>query len=315
MIASFLCTLTLLGELPPLRLELLEGRARCVDGAGVGEWTTPGVRAYEGPGYLECAALSRVDLRWSGVASLSIEGPAAFEWRSARGLNGALCVELLRVGNANFEVRRGPVRIALPEGWVIDVERGAGSLRRLPDGRIEVDYDAGAPLLLAHEDEHGAVRPPWTLLPGGHVRLDARTGAPTAVRRSEGRVLANWERPENEVREARARCAPWTAFAWPWNVEAMEAPPAAEPPSTFAGSANAEHAPIVERGLLDVPQAPVLEFVAPPAAPSIEVPSIATPSIATPSIEVPIEQLELPPPLENPWRLAPWGAPWNNGTR
>ncbi|MCC7013440.1 MAG: hypothetical protein IT454_12825 [Planctomycetes bacterium] len=210
-----LVLLALANELPPLSVHVLAGRVEVAHAGGIREiGVSSGETLFDGPGYLEAGALARVDMRWTAVGSLGFNGRAAFEWRPAHDDPGVLFFDLVRVDDAHFEVRRGPIRVAVPGGWLLHVERGALFLRLMPDGRYELELAAGAPLLVSLESAPGAVRPPWTVLPGARLRLDARE---LSENKRSVRLDA---RPEARAIERDPRHAPWTAFSWPWEDDA-----------------------------------------------------------------------------------------------
>jgi hypothetical protein len=224
MLGAVLLALVQLSDLPPLRLELLDGRAELATERGVVELDARHARReHAGPGYLEAGALARLSLRWSQCATLALEGPTALEWRASSGPKGGLFVEVVRIDRANLEVRRGPVRFALPGGWHAHLEHGAAFLRELSDGSLELEHAAGAPILLSLEREGGAVRPPWTVLPGARVRLGRSAAEPEPTASSRARVLSTWTRDEARVREARVERAPWSSCSWPWKGPATAA--------------------------------------------------------------------------------------------
>jgi hypothetical protein len=236
-------------ELPPLRVEVLEGRAELASAEGVDSLIGPGAdRDHEGPGYVRSSVLSRLSLRWRGAATIELEGAASLEWRTSERSRG-LSIELEHVDRANLEVRRGPLRLALPGGWLAHLDQGAAFVRQLPDGSVELEHAAGAPILLSriapHGDASNGIRPPWTVLPGARIRLDAEGDAPRTLNGARARVLEIWARSEAEVRELEPRREPWNGFAWPWDAAVAPIGPLEQArPGPLAGaSSRSRHAP------------------------------------------------------------------------
>ncbi len=205
------------GDLAPARIELATGRADLALPSGVETLLGGGdARVVDGPAYLEIGPASRLALRWRGEASLELRGSSALEWRAP--LDGAgVMVTAWRVSELDFEVRRGPLRLDLGGGWRVELDVGAAGVRRLADGRLELRHVAGAPLALFHRSASGLVSPPWTVLPGAHVRLEAGA-TPTFVQGpAPARPKAAFERHDE--------APPWSDFAWPWGRSSRESAP------------------------------------------------------------------------------------------
>jgi hypothetical protein len=187
--------------LPPVSIDVLEGRVELASESGV-ERRDGGGRELvrDGPAYFEAGATARVRLRWRSCASLELAGPAAFEWRESHGPSGGLYLDVKRIERADVEVRRGPLRLELPGGWLVHLARGAAHLQRRPDGSYDVEHVAGAPLLVGYEPASGQVRPPQTVLPGATIHLAAERVAGTLPADSPGET----------------KHAPWTGSSWPW---------------------------------------------------------------------------------------------------
>jgi hypothetical protein len=205
---AWLLALAAGGDLAPARIELAAGRADLAGPEGVVTLLGGGeAREVVGPAYLELGAASRLALRWRGEASLEVRGSSALEWRAP--LDGAgVLVIAWRVSELDFEVRRGPLRLDLGSGWRIELDVGAAGIRRLADGRLELRHVAGAPLALFHQSASGLVSPPWTVLPGSQVRLEASTAPAIVQGPAPTRAKASPERHDD--------APPWSDFAWPW---------------------------------------------------------------------------------------------------
>jgi hypothetical protein len=217
-------------DLPPLRLEVLEGRAELATESGVHALEGPEAeREHFGPGFVRSSALSRVSLRWRGAATLDLEGAASVEWRASERSQG-LSITLESLDRATLEVRRGPLRIELPGGWLAHLRFGAAFVRHLPDGSVRFEHVAGAPILLSRTDARDGARPPWTVLPGARLRLEESGEVPRSVGGARSRVIEVWARADDGARESEPRGTPWTGFAWPWG-EPAERKVALEPRS------------------------------------------------------------------------------------
>jgi len=222
MLPALLMLTALPGDLGVARLELSSGRADIVSAAGVTSLVgRSAARDVDGRAYVELGAASQLALRWRGEASLELRGAAAVEWRAPADQRGVLFTAW-RVSELDFEVRRGPLRLDVGGGWRLELDVGAAGLRTLADGRLEVRHVAGAPLRIARDLGDGLVTPPWTLLPGGEVRLDAGAASSASAHglgsgaEFRGRALG----PPAPGSERFAPAQPWAQFAWPW------APPA-----------------------------------------------------------------------------------------
>jgi hypothetical protein len=188
-----------------------EGRAWLVSRSQSGASLRQGQRAFapaEG-GHLEIRAGSRAVVRWPGRASLSIEGPAAVEWRAGqdperaeaatRALpGGGLDIHLHDLRRAAFEGRRGEHRLFLGRDWVVPVDGQALRVEQCSTEAVRVEHQAGAPLALRWGTTTGWARPDLRLRAGQSVALGA--GPPTRVDRT-----AETER--------------WDRGAWPWRTE------------------------------------------------------------------------------------------------
>lgn len=205
----------LVGDHPTLRLDVLEGRVRAAHGQGI-ETLAPGSSDWaHGPaGYLEAAPLARVRLRWLGSASAELEGAHAFSWEPARAEGRGLTLAFGGLSDARLEVREGPLRFELPSGWRGLCPRGTLRLRSVGEGVIELELLAGAPLLLSPPGAAGAVRPPWTVLPGARVRLLGTDARPRSL---GGKLRAPESAAGVPGLAAPVAERPWNGFAWPWS--------------------------------------------------------------------------------------------------
>ena len=149
-------------------LRVVTGRAELATADGV-RTLTPSSGAVElsDPTYAEAGALSELELRWSGVASAEIEGPAALEVGPGERLH------LVRFHRAEVEVRRGSLTLLVGEACVLELSGGAVSLRELPEGGLELRNRGGRALRVRLS---GSSRE-RTLEPGETVRLRRRAPA------------------------------------------------------------------------------------------------------------------------------------------
>ncbi|MBM3986675.1 MAG: hypothetical protein FJ294_01805 [Planctomycetes bacterium] len=219
LVAVSLCALA--GDPPRLRLDMLAGRVRAAHSGGVetlasgaSDWT------HGASGYLESSTLSRLRMRWLGSASLDIEGALALSWRPSREEGRGLTLDFGRLERAELEVREGPLRFELASGWRGLCPRGALALRAGTGDVIELELRSGAPLLLSPPSCVGAVRPPWTVLPGARVRL---LGSDPRPRITAGKLRSPEGVPWTPGLQAPVRERPWRGFHWPWPAPAANA--------------------------------------------------------------------------------------------
>jgi hypothetical protein len=234
---------------PSARVELLEGRAFLAGPDGVRElFRAGGDLDVGGAGHLELGAHSRAALRWSATASLIVLGPAVVEWGPVEGSRTLLECRFAELSEAHLEVRRGPVRLAFPGGWSASIESGAGFVRGLSGGGVELHHDAGLPLLIAAPHARAEVRPPWVVLAGAWLRLLPGELHPVVLPGSRARLLDPFAR-RGSGPSSDALLPAWEGFAWPWEGLAVaQAPPAPadEPPGETGGEPVGE--PVDEAG-------------------------------------------------------------------
>jgi hypothetical protein len=140
------------------------GRAELVLGRELLAFTpATGPRALAGPAFVELGARGVLELRWSGLASATVSGPAALEV----GTGEPARLQLVRLAAAEIEARRGTLALELAGGVRLTVERCALGVRALPDGAIELLHRGGAALRVLRP---GARRELW-LRPGERLRL------------------------------------------------------------------------------------------------------------------------------------------------
>ncbi len=209
--------LALAGD-PVLRLDVLEGRVRVAHASGTASLPLGAMDWPHGPsGYLESSTLARLRLRWLGSASIELEGAQALSWRPARTEGAGLWLAFSGLDETHLEVREGPLRFELPGGWRGLCSKGTLSLRAGAEGLVDLELLAGAPLLLSPPSAPGAVRPPWTVLPGARVRLLVQDARPRVV---SGKVRAPDFAPGAPPMSAPVGERPWSGFAWPWTASA-----------------------------------------------------------------------------------------------
>lgn len=204
------------------RVEVLAGRALLAQEGGVRRLIPElGSLPVRGPAYVETGPGSRIVVRWRGAATLHMSGEGAVEWE---GSTGALAWTLAGVESAHVEVRRGPLAMALPGGWEVELPRGACFLASRPDGSLELRHDAGLPLRLVPPRDAGFAAPPYTVLAGARLALAAGARTPESLAGRRPRVLAPYGLSQ-EPRGGPGRPA-WSGFAWPWNpaLEPTEEP-------------------------------------------------------------------------------------------
>ncbi len=212
LVAISLCALA--GDLPALRLDVLEGRVRVAHEQGTASLPVGAVDWVHGPsGYLESSTLARLRLRWLGAASMELEGAHALAWQPARAEGSGLWLSFSGLDEARLEVREGPLRFELPSGWRGLCSKGTLALRSGVDGHVDLELLAGAPLLLSPPSSPGAVRPPWTVLPGARVRLLCGDPRPRVV---AGKLRAPDPAPGAPAMAAPVGERPWSGFEWPW---------------------------------------------------------------------------------------------------
>lgn len=126
---------------PTPRLSVAEGSARLVDGGEVraldrrsGTVTVAGKTAY-----VECGARSELELVWRGLASVELEGPAAFEF----GATPHLVLESFRT--AELEARRGRFTVEVAGTALFELDGNAVQLVSTAAG-LELLNRGGTPL-------------------------------------------------------------------------------------------------------------------------------------------------------------------------
>lgn len=299
---ALLAALTQGADGPSLRV--LAGRVVLARPEGIERRTTEDKLTWlDARGYLESSATSRFEMSWDGAASLECSGPTTIEWREATSERGGVYLDLLRVERLHLEVRRGPLRCVLPGGWIFNLEHGASFLRRLPDGHFELEHGAGAPLLVAREARSGDVRPPWTVLPGAKVRLEADALA------GHRRVLAPPQAMARAKDPMPSPSTPWASFRWPWD-DPTWAPLTIEVPTGAAAVrwGTPDPTPFGWIGTSDTtPTAPVVgsETVPPTDA------NPAALSDATPEPQNTADAATTPAKGERALRMTPWGPRWS----
>ena len=236
---------------PPVALiELRAGRASVAQRGSLAALVRGAAPlALAGRAHLSVAAGGEVDLRWSARASLRLFGPAALEWEAPGG-DEPLRLSFQALGRADIEVRRGRLRLLLPQDWVADLERGSFALSACATGGAVLAQRAGAPARLFWTGSAADAPPAAILGPGGEARLQ---GGRRALPRRDPEVgpwaAPRWPwgadgRPRPPARDGLA--PPWPAAEWPWGSPAPERTPAwsrvtwpwAEPPSTPGGAAS-----------------------------------------------------------------------------
>lgn len=263
------------------RLELVQGRAILATDSGprrLGRLS--GAVLLAGPGHLELAAGSTAELAWPGLASLRLEGPGSLAWQSLTPQE-PLLLELRSLASAELEVRRGPLRVDLPQDWRLGLHTGAYSLEALPGGATVLQHRAGRPARLTWVGGEGYAPPPATLRAGERARLAGGHAAPPA---SDPSASAGPWQLQDWPWAAPERGAPtWDAWAWPWE-EARTSRPGT-----------------VESDLLE-PQVAEPELVEPASsdAPLAELPR--------PSALEPADPPSPGPPRAEPWES--WSWPW-----
>jgi len=249
------------GPVPDAQLEVLEGRASLAGALGVYELRAGRPpQTLAGPGYLEVAPLSRVSLHWRQTGSLLVQGPATLEWNPGP---ERLTWRFHEVARTHLEVRSRDVRLELPGGWVAVFEYGASYLRGRPGGGVEFHHDAGLPVLLRGPARASGTRPPWTVLAGARLLLEAGRERPATLAGTEGRLLEPYGRPESQALERAVPGHPWTGFTWPWRARTAQPAAApsterdrpAEPAAGAAGDGAPQRAPVAPRPIAPSPDA------------------------------------------------------------
>ena len=202
------------------RVQVAHGRGSLATPSGV-QVLTPGdaIARIAARGHFELSVRGQAQLRWERVGSLDLRGPANVEWSCAP--QGRSEATLLEFQDVHVELRRGPLLLHLPGGWRLLMEGGASHLALSPAG-LDIEHDAGRPLLLLRPAPPDQVRPPVTLLPGARVRL---SGAECKEWGDARRALDSFARADGGVEEERRVNGRWNGFAWPWKKLAPLAAP------------------------------------------------------------------------------------------
>ncbi len=161
--------------LPPGELVVLTGSARIFEQGGKGGQLRPshGSRTFAQPVYIELGVASSLELRFEGLSSLRLEGPAAFEWRPAsKAIEANMEWVVHRARKMDAELRRGQVRMSFEEqAWRLDLGKGAYHFDCLPSKEIQVVHHGGQAIRVRTT----VVRKPGTwparILPTSGLRL------------------------------------------------------------------------------------------------------------------------------------------------
>lgn len=200
----------------PVRVEAVRGRVMLVTDAV--ETVRPGHPAIaSGTAHLEIGAGAEACVVWPGCARLRVWGPASFEWSGAadaRESNHALSIAAFEVGRIESLVERGELALALPDGWVAKLERGAVALGAGAGGRTWIESRAGESVRVVNTSPF-PVRPPLETRPGVRVVLGDPRAEPLRV-------------------ERRAPSA-WRFVEWPFGAPAVTKPE----PATGSSRASA----------------------------------------------------------------------------
>ena len=164
---------------PGVELELRSGRAQVVEGGAVAVLTSSAPsRVLVGPTLVEVGARSEALVTWRGIGSLRVRGKAAFHVAQERAEpdesdesdelaendetvaeeeDGPTTprVSLSFLRSAEVELRRGALRLDLPRGFTLDLDRAALALREFADGRVEVTHRGGLPVRIRRTDGTG----------------------------------------------------------------------------------------------------------------------------------------------------------------
>jgi len=119
-----------------------------------------GPRALAGGVFVQASARSDLELRWPGKASVRLAGPAAFALETAGRL------ELERFQNAELEVRRAGLQLALGNDIELTLASGALQVTSLPDGGVALLHRGGQPVEIGVRAQASR-----TLHPGERLRL------------------------------------------------------------------------------------------------------------------------------------------------
>jgi hypothetical protein len=138
-------------------IRVLAGQAQLAEGRVVRalEPRTGAVALAEETGWLETSARGTVELAWRGLASATIEGPAAFQ------LERSPVLVLTRFRVAEIEVRRGKLVLELVGAGSLELAAGSLQARALPGGVLELLNRGAGELLLRREDEPSVAIPAW----------------------------------------------------------------------------------------------------------------------------------------------------------
>ncbi|MFN0244872.1 MAG: hypothetical protein ACKVWV_18465 [Planctomycetota bacterium] len=184
----------------PVRVEAVRGRVMLVTNAV--ELVRPEQPALAtGTAHLEVGAGAEACVVWLGSARLRVWGPASLEWGAASGArDGRLDVAAHEVGRIESLVERGDLALALPDGWVATLARGAVALGAGAGGRTWIESRAGEAVRVANTSPF-PVRPPVEAQPGVRIVL----GDPRA----------------EPLRVARRTPPAWRVVEWPFGVPAV----------------------------------------------------------------------------------------------
>lgn len=274
------------------RVEVLEGRALLAGAGAVAHLEAGGPqRSVDGPAHLELPAGSRARVTWSGRASLVLEGRNVLAWQPG-GDGAPPGWDLIEVGTAHLELRRGPLDLNLTGAWRARLFSGACSLRGLAGDGVELDHQAGLPFDLWPPERDGAPSAPFTVLAGARVRLLAGTGRPLALQGSQARLRDAHQRLGLEIGGASAGYPAWRGFAWPWAGAPSSASievstpgrnvPALPSPSEFSRSAaSAPIEPANTSAAQPVPAAPPEASVDAPQGAPEETKAVSAPEIVS----------------------------------
>lgn len=152
-------------------VRVLEGRATVATRHGLSRLSeaSPELGLSEGA-HVELGLHGSTQVRWPRQMSMTIHGYSSFGVTPGRSDGPQPQVEFLFLGDVDVELRRGSLRLLLPQGWTLELGRGSTHIKELVDGRLQV-LNRGGGAVQVIDRSSASRRTPKPLLQGQSLLL------------------------------------------------------------------------------------------------------------------------------------------------